>query len=223
MSVNQVLFISEEKLKSFCSQINQNVNPQDLLPSVINAQQIYLTNLIGSTFYKALELQVRTGTLSVANKYFLDEYVSPMLCNYSLMLALPWLKYKITNKSVLSPKSESADSIEMEELKFLIANTRNVAEQYGTLLQRFLQWHPTEYPLYNQSLLQDGLLPDRGPVYTAPLVTSHYGYAMGKRLASRLSRGQYGYGVQDDIGYTSYNGGENFCDFPYWLWNGSLI
>ena len=221
MSVNQVLLVSEEKLKSFCSQINQNVNPQDLLSSVVSAQEIYLVNLIGSTFYKALLAEIRTGTLTVANKYFLDTYVSPTLCYYSLVLALPWLKYKITNKSVLSPKSESADSIEMEELKFLIDNTRNIAEQYGTLLQRFLMWHPTDYPLYNQSLQQDGLLPDRGPVYTAPLVTSHYGYAWRKKLASRLARGQYGYGIQEAIGMTSY--GANVCDFPYWIWDGSII
>jgi hypothetical protein len=80
MAVNEILFVSEEKLKAFTT-INENVSPQLLIPYVLNAQNTYLVNLIGSTFQKDLALQVRTNTVTADNAYLLDEYIGPVVLN----------------------------------------------------------------------------------------------------------------------------------------------
>jgi hypothetical protein len=88
MALQEVLFVSEEKLKSFTS-INNNVSPLDLIPYVLSSQDIYLQNYIGATYYMQLKEQVRTNTVSVDNKFLLDNYIGSALCNWAL--AMPYL------------------------------------------------------------------------------------------------------------------------------------
>jgi len=214
MAVNQILLVSEEKLKAFTT-INENVSPQLLISNILNSQETYLVNLIGSSFLKELYTQVRTNTVTAANQYILDEYIGQVVLQYGLMMALPFLKYKILNKSILSPKSESADSIDLDELKYLVAQVKNTAEQYAMLLQRYLFWHSADYPLWNNALAMDGVIPDRGNVFTSPLVTSHYPYAFKKRLAQTANRGGYGFALGSNPTGTEAGA---FCDFPWWLY-----
>ena len=214
MAVNQVLLVSEEKLKAFTT-INENVSPQLLIPYILNSQETYLVNLIGSSFLKELYTQVRTNTVSAANQFILDEYIGQVVLQYGLVMALPFLKYKILNKSILSPKSETADSIDIDELKYLVGEVKNTAEQYAMLLQRYLFWHSADYPLWNNALAMDGVIPDRGNVFTSPLVTSHYPYAFKKRLAQTANRGGYGFALGSNPTGTEAGA---FCDFPWWLY-----
>lgn len=214
MAVNEVLLVSEEKLKAFTT-VNENVSPQLLIPWILTGQNTYLVNLIGSSFLKELYLQVKTGTVTEANTYILDEYIGPVVLWYGLMGALPFLKYKILNKSILSPKSETADSIDIDELKYLIAQVKNTAEQYAMLLQKYLFWHSGDYPLWNNALAMDGVIPDRGNVFTSPLVTSHYPYGYKRRLAETANRGGYGFALGSNP--TGTEGGA-LCDFPWWLY-----
>jgi len=214
MAVNQILLVSEEKLKAFTT-INENVSPQLLIPYILNSQETYLVNLIGSSFLKELYTEVRTNTVTVANQFILDEFIGQVVLQYGLMMSLPFLKYKILNKSILSPKSESADSIDLDELKYLVAQVKNTAEQYAMLLQRYLFWHSADYPLWNNALAMDGVIPDRGNVFTSPLVTSHYPYAFKKRLAQTANRGGYGFALGSNPTGTEAGA---FCDFPWWLY-----
>jgi hypothetical protein len=214
MAVNEVLLVSEEKLKAFTT-VNENVSPQLLIPYILNSQNTYLVNLIGSSFLKELYLQVKTGTVTEANTYILDEYIGQVVLQYGLMMALPFLKYKILNKSILSPKSETSDSIDLDELKYLVAEVKNTAEQYAMLLQRYLFWHSADYPLWNNALAMDGVIPDRGNVFTSPLVTSHYPYAFKKRLAQTANRGGYGFALGSNPTGTESGA---LCEWPWWLY-----
>ena len=214
MPANEILLVSEEKLKAFTT-VNENVSPQLLIPYILNSQNTYLVNLIGSSFLKELYLQVRTNTVTQANRFILDEYIGQVVLQYGLMMALPFLKYKILNKSILSPKSETSDSIDLDELKYLVAQVKNTAEQYAMLLQRYLFWHSNEYLLWNNALAMDGVIPDKGNVYTAPLVTSHYPYAWKKRLAQTANRGGYGFALGSNPTGTESGA---LCDFPWWLY-----
>ena len=60
-----VLFISEAKLKDSTA-INLNVDPQILLPYVLQAQRIYIEPKLGTTLYQKLEAEITAGTLTGA-------------------------------------------------------------------------------------------------------------------------------------------------------------
>ena len=171
MSAYNVLFVSEEKLKSFTS-IHQSVSPVDLTPYVLQAQEIYLLNYLGQTFYNQLVAQIKANSLNTPNRYLLDNFIGQLLCNYSFYHALPFLSYKVFNKSVLKPNSETAPSIELDELKFLQAQVREVAESYAKQMQIYLNNNLNLYPAYAASVTTDGIVPDKESPYFSGLPTN---------------------------------------------------
>ena len=180
MAQKLALLVSEEKLKAFTS-INQNVSPADLIPYILQSQDIVLQNYIGATYYMELKNQVVAGTVSSDNQFLLDNYIGNALCNWGLFYALPFLKYKIFNKSVVSPTSENSDSITLEELKFLMEQVRSAGETY---MKRMIEWmvlHPGAYQAYVAPQVLDGQLPERGNPYFGSLVTPKQPYAWKKR------------------------------------------
>ena len=180
MAQKLALLVSEEKLKAFTS-INQNVSPADLIPYILQSQDIVLQNYIGATYYMELKNQVVAGTVSSDNQFLLDNYIGNALCNWGLFYALPFLKYKIFNKSVVSPTSENSEPITLEELKFLMEQVRSAGETY---MKRMIEWmvlHPGAYQAYVAPRVLDGQLPERGNPYFGSLVTPKQPYAWKKR------------------------------------------
>jgi hypothetical protein len=206
MATKIALFVSEEKLKNFTS-INQNVSPADLVPYILQAQDIYLQNFIGATYYFQLKDQVLNNTVTQPNQFLLDNYIGPALCNYGLLMAMPFLKYKMFNKSVVSPTSESSENITLDEMKFLQEQVRGTAETY---MKRTIEWmvnHPGEYNAYIAPNVLDGQLPERGNPYSNNIVTPKQPYAFRKRLAG--NRGLNAVGYYDD-GMACLECGPNF-------------
>jgi hypothetical protein len=141
----------------------------------MQSQDIYLQNYLGATFYQEIVFQVKSNTLNVANRFLLDNYIGPMLCNYSMYHALPFLAYKIFNKSVLKPNSETAPSIELDEVKFLQTQVREVAESYTKFMQVYLNNHLSDYPGYAAPNSQDGIAPDnKTPFFSGLQTNSNY-------------------------------------------------
>lgn len=169
MSNYNTLLVSEEKLKAYTA-INWNVSPDDLRPFMLQSQDIWLQNYLGTSLYKEIKRQVNSNTLTTANRYLLDNFIGPMLCNYSLYHALPFLKYKLMNKSVLAPEGESAPGASLDEVKFLQAEVLNVAEVYVKRMVEYMRQNPSDYPLYIAPTPLDGQLPDRRNPYFGGLV-----------------------------------------------------
>lgn len=203
MAQKLALLVSEEKLKAFTS-INQNVSPADLIPYILQSQDIVLQNYIGATYYMELKNQVVSNTVSTDNQFLLDNYIGNAMCNWGLFYALPFLKYKIFNKSVVSPTSENSDSITLEELKFLMEQVRSAGETY---IKRMIEWmvlHPGNYQAYVAPRVLDGQLPERGNPYFGSLVTPKQPYAWKKRTMV---------GTRDSANVGFYGGTEG-CE-PY--------
>lgn len=207
MAAYNTLFVSEEKIKSATS-IHQSVSPADLQPYILQSQDLYLQNYLGSTFYQQLQTQINASTVTTANRYLLDNFIGPMLCNYALYHALPFLKYKIFNKSIMSANGETSNSIDLDELKFLQNEVRSVAENYTKLMQLYLKNNAVDYPAYVSPLLTDGMLPDKKTPYFSGLQTNskYFNYKRNKNYP-------YGDGQRPSGSYgSSYNDGCIGCD-----------
>jgi hypothetical protein len=199
MSAYNVLFVSEEKIKSYTS-IHESVSPEDLTPYVLQAQDIYLLNYLGQTFYTQLKEQITNGAISTPNRWLLDNYIGSILVNYAMYHALPFLKYKVFNKSILSPTQENAGSIGLDELKFLQNQVREVAESYVDQMQIYLANHLSDYPAYGNANSTDGMAPDKKTPYFGGLQTNSkfFNYRKYKNYP-------YGNGTRPD----GYGGGQN--------------
>lgn len=142
-----VLFISEGRLKAITA-IDANVEPDDLVPYVVQAQDIYIQDLLGTKFYNSLKTAVSASTLTDAENVLIDNYIAPTTANYALYLALPTLNYKIKNKSVLNPSSEESLNTGLDEIKYLRQSVQDTAQFYAERTIDYLKANDEQFPDY---------------------------------------------------------------------------
>ena len=163
------LFVTEEKIKSFTG-IDENVDPSMLYPYVLQAQDFWIQQTLGTKLYdKMKELVVDyivSGTpIPTDYKKLLDEYIAPTVVHYAYYQALPQLKYRATNKGVNSGTSEVASTISLEELQYLRNNIFDSAKFYNERLRDYLVAYQELYIEYQSYTNKDGMKPNRGTSY----------------------------------------------------------
>lgn len=168
------LFITEEKLKSFTS-IDENVDPAQLYPFVLQAQDFWIQQNCGTLLYNTLKNMVTEFVLNdtpipTDYKTLLDDYIAPTVVHFAYYQALPMLKYRTTNKGVLSGTSEVAQGITLDELQYVRNTIFDTAKFYNERLSDYLQAFPNLFPEYQTYTYQDGMAPQRGTSYYTGLV-----------------------------------------------------
>lgn len=171
-----VLFISEGRLKKLTS-VHENVEPQDLMPHVLEAQDIYIQGLLGTKYYNILKDRIVAATLTVPDTTLLDNYLAPTLANYALYQALPSLTYKIFNKSLMQPDSETAIASSLDQMKYIRQSVQDTAEFYRERTREYLRDNISDFPAYSNPG-PDGMYPDKQPDYFHGIVLPK-GYGCG--------------------------------------------
>ena len=191
----QVLFISEEKIKSFTA-LNENVYVDDLIPGIITSQDLDLQPLLGSKFYDGLKARVLAGTQTADETVLLDEYIAPFLLNKSLWRILPNIKWKLLNKSVLSPNSETATTIGLDEFQYLRNDQDQTSIFYAERLRNYLVQYSNLYPEYESPDFK-GIVPDKNEratnQFSMPSTNSKGGMLYGRRTNRNCDDCQDGY------------------------------
>jgi hypothetical protein len=219
MAQNEILLVSEAKLKNFTS-ISFNTSPDVLVPFVFNAQNTYAIEYLGSALLNEIKLQVRTNTVTADNAFLLDEYLGNVVLNWAAYMAMPFLNYKIYNKAIMVPTSEQSESVGLEEVRFLQSQVKQVAQQYSWLMQRYLWNYNDLYPSWSQSLAKQEVVASFGTPFQSSVTTPDgRGYAWQKKVwQTGMQNGQYGY---NNV-FSQYPGGSAglACpsDFPWWLY-----
>ena len=183
-----VLLVSEEKIKSFTA-LHENVRVEDIAPFILQAQDLYLQPQLGTKFYKNLKDAVLNNTLTGDETNLLEDYISPMLINRAFALAIPFIKYKVVDKGILSGNSETATQTTLDEVQYLIQKVEDTAEFYAQRLREFFFDNPGMFPDYVNPGVK-GMMPDRtSPYFSGLVVPRPYGYGAYKYT--------YGYGKDD--------------------------
>lgn len=188
-----ILLVSEEKIKSYTN-LNNNLSPAELQPYIFDAQNIMIPHLLGGTYYLALKERVEEGKLTDADIYLLDNFISPYLCNYGFYLASTFIQFRSYNKGILKGTSENGETLELDELKFLQSQIKNIAESYAGQMVNYLITHSEQYPLYSNPDTKDGELPDRTSPFTANIVIPGLPYASQQRVSRYGNRRNSYYG-----------------------------
>lgn len=174
------LFVTEEKIKSFTG-LDENVDPAMLYPYVLQAQDFWIQQTLGTKLYdKVKELVVdyvaNSTPIPADYKKLLDDYISPTVVHYAYYQALPQIKYKATNKGVMSGTSEVGAQITLEELQYLRNNIFDSAKFYNERLRDFLVAYQENYPEYQSYTNKDGMSPNRGTSYYTGLAIPNRKY-----------------------------------------------
>jgi len=165
--MSYVLFISEAKLKDSTA-INLNVDPQILLPYVLQAQRIYIEPKIGTDLYQKLESLITAGTIgnvgNEAYKTLVDEYIGDCLPSWAFHMCIPYLRFKTENGNIYSKTSETGNALSTEEAQHLREEVRNNAEYFTERMIQYITNNITLFPEYNTNSGAD-ISPDQNAYY----------------------------------------------------------
>ena len=170
MANETVLLVSEQRMKQWTS-LDSNIRIDVLTPSILNAQQIYVQDTLGTPFFERLKAGVLANDLTTDEAAFLKDYVGPMLMQYSLYMILPHLKYKYVEKGIVSGSSEETTQTSLDELKYLRETALETAQFYDERMKEFLRDYPTLFPIY-QVWNTRGMSPNRETAYFSGLQTN---------------------------------------------------
>lgn len=151
-----VYFISTDYLRQN-TPIEDNVDNDKLVPYIVQAQDTYVQQTIGETGYDALKSGITGNTLTPQEQTFMRNYVMPLTAQYAFYLAMPFIAFKATNKSLSKESSEYSQPVELEELKFLRSNVKDVAEFYQRRMVKWLLDHPGTFWWFDHPNALDNL------------------------------------------------------------------
>ena len=166
-----VLLVSEQRMKQWTS-LDSNIRIDVLTPSIIQAQDIYIQDTLGTSFYRRLKAGVIANDLNANESAFLKDFVGPCLIQYSLYLLLPNLKYKMVEKGILNGASEETGATTLDEMKYLRDQAMDMAQFYNNRMLEYLQDNPGMFPLYQNPTPSDGMTPNKQNPYFSGLQTN---------------------------------------------------
>jgi hypothetical protein len=185
---NTALLVSEQRLKQW-TQLDDNVRMNEITPFIVQAQDIYMQDTLGTKFYTRLKNGVIANDLTADEQLLLNDYIGPTLMQYSLYLMLPSIKYKIANQGILNGTSEETSPTTLDELEYLRQSTLNTAEFYNKRLIKFFMDNPSMFADYTNPGT-DGMYPNKDNPYFSGLVVPN----------NRLSYYEERYGNCTDCG-----------------------
>jgi len=155
-----VLFINRDDLVKNTI-IDGNVQADKLMHFVKLAQQIHVQNYLGTDLYEKITELINTSTISgTVYETLLVEYVQPMLIHYAMVDYLPFAAYQIKQGGIYKHVSENAETVDKNEVDYLVEKERSLAEYFTRRFIQFMDFNQSSYPEYTSNT-NDDIYPDR--------------------------------------------------------------
>ena len=144
--------------------IDANVDTDKFIQFVKIAQEIHVRNYLGTDLYNKLQSDITAGSLSGAYQTLKNTYIVPMLIHWSNVEFLPFAAYSVKNGGVFKHSSENAESVNKEEIDFLINKEREFAEYYTQRFIDYMSHNQASFPEYNSNS-NDDTHPDKDTTF----------------------------------------------------------
>jgi hypothetical protein len=148
------LLITTRDLKKF-SILTGNLDDDKFIQYVAIAQDIHIKNYLGTDLLEKIQADIVAGTLSGVYLTLVNTFVKPMLIHWAMVEYLPFAAYTISEKGVLKHNSETSQSVDKNEIDFLIEKERNIAESYTNRFIDYMCYNSTLFPEYTSNTNDD--------------------------------------------------------------------
>jgi len=140
--------------------IDGNTDVDKLLPFIKISQQIDIQNLLGTDLYNRISADITSGAsggTGLTGNYLtlVNTYVQPTLIWFAQMNYIPFAAYSIKNGGVFKGSSETAETVNKNEVDYLVDKAREYANYYSTRLVDYLQFNTDLFPEYNSNTDND--------------------------------------------------------------------
>ena len=151
-----VLFINRTDLVRN-SILDGNVDTDKFIQFIKLSQEIDVQQILGTNMYDGLTTAIPDidNPTNARWKTILNDYVVPMLIWYAQANYMPFAAYQIKNGGVFKHTSENAQSVDKNEIDFLVEKARTNAEWYSRRFIDFMNFNQAIYPEYTQNKNDD--------------------------------------------------------------------
>ena len=151
-----VLFINRTDLIRN-SIMDGNIDTDKFIQFIKIAQEIDVQQLMGTKMYDDLTAAIPNidQPANARWKTVLNDYIVPMLIWYAQSNYMPFAAYQIKNGGVFKHTSENAQSVDKNEIDFLVEKARTNAEWYSRRFIDFMAFNQTTYPEYTNNVNDD--------------------------------------------------------------------
>ena len=151
-----VLFINRTDLIRN-SIMDGNVDTDKFIQFIKIAQEIDVQQIMGTKMYDGLSTAIPNIDLAANARWktVLDDYIVPMLIWYAQSNYMPFAAYQIKNGGVFKHTSENAQSVDKNEIDFLVEKARTNAEWYSRRFIDYMSFNQTLFPEYTNNINDD--------------------------------------------------------------------
>ena len=140
--------------------LDGNVDVDKYIQFIKVAQQIDIQNLLGTDLYNKISADITSGAAGgtgLTGNYLtlVNTYVQPTLIWFAQMNYIPFAAYSIKNGGVFKGSSETAETVNKNEVDYLVDKAREYANYYSTRLVDYLQFNTDLFPEYNSNTDND--------------------------------------------------------------------
>jgi hypothetical protein len=153
------LFISRTDLVKN-SIIDGNTDTDLLIQYVKISQEIHIQSALGSKLYNKISEDIVSNTLIGDYLALVTDYVQPMLIHYAMVDFLPFCAYQVKSGGIYKHSSENSETVNKDEVDFLVQKERNFAEHYTRRFVDFMCFNSTKFPEYTSNTDSD-IRPDK--------------------------------------------------------------
>jgi hypothetical protein len=160
----QALFISRDDIIKF-TVLNGNIDTDKFIQFIKIAQDVHIQNYLGTRLFNRLNDDIVNDDLTQPYSDLLSTYIKPMLIHWAMVEFLPYAAYTVANKGVFKHNSENSSNVDKNEIDFLIAKERDVAQSYTNRFIDYMCFNQVSFPEYNANSNAD-VFPDKDANFT---------------------------------------------------------
>ena len=128
--------------------VDSNVDTSKFIQFIKIAQEIHITNYLGSKLYDKISADIVADTLTGDYLSLVKDFIQPMLIHFAMVEYLPFASYQIKNGGVFKHTSENAESVSKDEVEFLVQKQRDFSEYYTRRFVDYICFNSTKFPEY---------------------------------------------------------------------------
>lgn len=146
----EALLINRSDLTKKTS-LNGNVDTDKFIPYIKIAQDTHIQNILGTKLLNKIKADIVAETLTGDYLDLVTDYIKPMLIHWAMVEYLPWAAYTVANKGVYKHGAENSESVDKNEVDFLVEKQRSIAQHYTERFQDYMCFNQNDFPEWNQN------------------------------------------------------------------------
>ena len=150
----KALFIKKADLVKNTA-ISGNVDTDKFIQFIRLAQEIHVQNYLGTDLYNKISNDIIAGNLTGNYLTLVNDFIQPMLIHFSMAEYLPFASYTIANGGVYKHTSETSETVNKDEVDFLIEKARATAQNYTRRFIDYICFNTTLFPEYLSNSNED--------------------------------------------------------------------